>query len=62
MTGGAAEVTRPDERAAAKGVGVPTWVEGRERSIRIRAEVVSGWRLGPRRSVPDAPAFDWHWG
>ncbi len=48
ITGVASEITRPDERAAADGLGVETWVDERHRYVRIRADVVSGRRLKAR--------------
>jgi nitroimidazol reductase NimA-like FMN-containing flavoprotein (pyridoxamine 5'-phosphate oxidase superfamily) len=44
VTGGASEITRPDELAAAAALGLQSWVAGRERYIRIRSEAVSGRR------------------
>lgn len=45
VTGGAAEITRPDEIAAADALELDSWVAGRRRYIRVRSESVSGRRL-----------------
>lgn len=45
VTGGASEITRPDELAAVAALDLHSWVPGRERYIRIRSEMVSGRRL-----------------
>ncbi len=45
VTGGASEITRPDELAAAAALDLQSWLPGRGRYIRIRSEEVSGRRL-----------------
>ena len=62
LTGGASEITRPDERAAVGELGLESWVPGRGRYIRIRADEVSGRRIvgtGHRGAIPET---DWNWG
>jgi nitroimidazol reductase NimA-like FMN-containing flavoprotein (pyridoxamine 5'-phosphate oxidase superfamily) len=46
VTGGASEITRPDELAAAAALDLQSWVPGLGRYIRIRSVAVSGRRLG----------------
>ena len=61
VTGGASEITRPDQRAAAAVLGLESWIPGRERYIRIRSEVITGRRLrGAHPSV--IPETEWGWG
>jgi nitroimidazol reductase NimA-like FMN-containing flavoprotein (pyridoxamine 5'-phosphate oxidase superfamily) len=45
VTGGASEITRPDDLAAAAALDLQSWLPGRGRYIRIRSEAVSGRRL-----------------
>jgi nitroimidazol reductase NimA-like FMN-containing flavoprotein (pyridoxamine 5'-phosphate oxidase superfamily) len=45
ITGGASELTRPDEIAAADALDLESWVAGRRRYIRVRSDSVSGRRL-----------------
>jgi len=45
ITGGASELVRPDEIAAADALGLDSWIPGRRRYIRVRSDSVSGRRL-----------------
>jgi hypothetical protein len=45
VTGGASEITRPDELAVAEALDLQSWLPGRGRLLRIRSEAVSGRRL-----------------
>lgn len=62
ITGGASEITRPDQRAAAATLALESWIPGRERYIRIRTESVSGRRLAGRRTGTSIPEPEWDWG
>ena len=62
VTGGASEITRADRRAAARGLGLESWIPGRERYIRIRSEVVTGRRLSDGGHPTVIPETEWDWG
>lgn len=62
VTGGASEITRPDERAAVGALGLESWVPGRQRYIRIRSEVVTGRRLLDDGHPTVIPETEWDWG
>lgn len=62
ITGGASEITRPDQRAAVSELGLESWISGRQRYIRIRSEVVSGRRLVGRDQSRVIPETEWDWG
>lgn len=62
VTGGASELTRPDERALATALGLEPWIPGRGRYIRIRSEVVSGRRMLGTGHAAVIPETEWDWG
>jgi uncharacterized protein len=62
ITGGASEITRPDEKEVAAGLGLRSWVPGRARYIRVRAETVTGRRLCGSPPPLSVPETDWDWG
>lgn len=62
VTGGASEITRPDERASVDALGLESWIPGRERYIRIRSEVVSGRRIVGTGHPAVIPETEWDWG
>jgi len=62
VTGPASEMTEPEEHAAAEALGLEQWVEGRERYVRIRSDVVTGRRVGSTGDHGEVPETDWEWG
>lgn len=62
ITGAASEIVRPDEREAVAALGLHSWLAGRGRYVRIRADVVTGRRLQGAVHPVGPPETEWDWG